>query len=106
MLTYKEVEVTWDQLSNVTGYLTSCTSSASYAGGKSVKLDSADTTSYTFDDLIENTPYDFSVQGLTRDGRKSEHSNKKSITTKEAGECYIIKLSYHTMYVKLTLHSS
>ena len=71
-----------------------------------MRLDSADTTSYTFDDLIENTTYDFTVQGLTREGRTSECSNKKTITTKEAGECYIIKLSYHTVYVKLTLHSS
>ena len=86
MLTCNSIEVTWDQSPDVTGYLISCTSTASYAGGKSVIVDGGDNTSYAFTDLIENTPYDITVQGLTRDGRKSEPSPKESIMTKVVGK--------------------
>ena len=86
MLTHNSVGVTWDRSPNATGYLISCTSPASYAGGKSMTVDGGDNTNHTVSDLIENTPYNITVQGLTRDGRKSEHSTKESIITKVIGK--------------------
>ena len=85
MITPNSIEVTWDQLCDVTGYIISCTT-ASYAGSKSVIWNGGDTTSCTLTNLVENTPYDITVQGLTRDGRKSEHSTEVSITTQKAGQ--------------------
>ena len=80
------VEVAWDQSSEVTGYLISYISTASYAGGKNAIVHGGDTTSYTLTNLVENTPYDITVQSLiTRDGRKSDHSAEVSIITQKAG---------------------
>ena len=84
-----KVEVSWDRLSDVTGYLISCTSTASYAGNKNVMLNDGDSTTHTLTDLVENTPYDITVQGLTSDSRKSDHSIEVSITTQKAG-MYVI----------------
>ena len=86
VLICKKVEVTWDQLSNATGYLISCTSTSLYAGGKYVMVNGGDKTSHTFDDLIENTPYNITVRGITGDGRKSEHSNEVLLTIQKAGK--------------------
>ena len=86
MVTPSSIQVTWDQLPNVTGYLVSYTTTASYAGGKSVIVNGGDTTSHTITKLVENTPYDITVLGLTKDGRKSEHSTEISITTQKAGQ--------------------
>ena len=57
-----------------------------YAGGKYVMVNGGDKTSHTFDDLIENTPYNITVRGITGDGRKSEHSNEVSLTIQKAGK--------------------
>ena len=86
MLTPNSVEVTWDQSSYVTGYLLSCNSPASYAGGKNKMVNGGDTTSYTLTDLVENTPYDITVQGIIVDGRKSDSSTEVSILTQKAGK--------------------
>ena len=86
MLAPDSVEVTWDQSFDVTGYLISCTSYASYAGAKKPIVNGGDTTSYTIIDMLENTPYNISLQGLTRDGRKSDHSAEVSIITQKAGK--------------------
>ena len=86
VLTCNSVEVTWDQSPDVIGYLISCTSTASYAGGKSVIVNGGDKTSHAFTDLIENTPYNITVQGLTSDSRKSEHSTEVLLTTQIAGK--------------------
>ena len=85
MLTPNKVEVTWDQSPDVTGYLISCTSRASYAGGKIVMVNGGDTTSHILCNLVENTPYDITVQGLTRDGKKGLCSDKVSVITPTAG---------------------
>ena len=91
VLTTTSVEVTWDQSSGVTGYLISCNSPASYAGGKNMIANGGDTISYTLTNLVENTPYNITVQGLTSDSRKSDHSIEISITTQKAGmQSYII----------------
>ena len=100
MLAPNNVEVTWDQSPEATGYLISCTSPASYAGNRYVAENSGNTTSHTFNDLVENTPYYITVQGLTRDGKKSPYSYKVSVKTTTKGKeyityiaaCHIIKL--------------
>ena len=103
MLTADSVEVTWDQSSDFTGYFLSCTSTASYAGAKNATLKGNEITSYTLTNLVENTPYDIIVQGITRDGRKSDYSTEVSIITQKAGK-YI--RSILSDYVILILYSS
>ena len=85
MLAPNSVEVTWDQSSGVTGYLISCTSPASYAGNKNVIVGGGDTTSHTLTNLVENTPYVITVQGITRDGKRSLLSNEVSLKMPTAG---------------------
>ena len=86
VLTRNSVEVTWDQSPDVIGYLISCTSLASYAGGKSVMVNGGNKTSHPLTDLIENTPYSITVRGITGDGRKSGHSTEVLLTTQKAGK--------------------
>ena len=102
VLTPNSVEVTWDQSPDVTGYLISCTSPASYAGDKSVTVNGGDATSHTLTNLVENTPYDITVQSITKDGRKSDHSTEVSIIMLKAGQWYII-ISQHVIII---FHSS
>lgn len=84
--TPNSIEITWDQLPGVTGYLISCTTTASYAGGKSVMVNGGDAINHTLNELVENTPYDITVQGIFRDGRKSLCSNEVSVKTSTAGK--------------------
>ena len=99
VLTPYSVEVTWDQSPDhdVTGYLISCTTTASYAGDKSVTVNVGDTTSHTITDLVENTPYDIIVQSITRDGRKSDYSTEVSIITQKAGKYIRNTVSYQIL---------
>ena len=85
-LTADSIEVTWDQSCDFTGYLISCTSPASYAGAKNPIVNGGDTTSYTLKNLVENTLYVITVQGLTRDGKKSTCSDKVKLETFTAGK--------------------
>ena len=85
MVTSNTVEVTWDQSLHVSDYLISCTSPATYAGGRNVMVKGGDTTSKTLTNLVENTLYVITVQGLTSDGRKSDHSIEVKITTQKDG---------------------
>ena len=86
VLTPNSVAVTWDKSSGVTGYLISCISPVSYAGNRNVMVNDGDITSYTLTKLVENTPYDITIQGVTRDGRKSDHSTEVlSIKTQKVG---------------------
>ena len=102
MLTPNSVKVTWDRLPEITGYFISCTSPASYAGVKNAIVHGGD-TSYELIKLVENTPYEISVQGLTNDGRKSDPSTEESIVTQKAGKCYIL-ISYQSIsYVTIQL---
>ena len=86
MLTPNSVGVTWNQSPDVIGYLISCSSSAAYAGAKNVIVNGGDNTNHTFTDMIENTPYAITVQGLTSDGRMSDHSTEVSIITQKVGK--------------------
>ena len=86
VLAPNSVEITWDHLPEAIGYLVLCTSSASYAGEKNVITSGGGTTSHTLTNLVENTPYDITVQGISKDGRQSDPSNEVSITTQKAGK--------------------
>ena len=81
VLTPNSVEVTWDQLAGVTGYVISCTSSALNDGGPTVTVNVGDTTRHTLTDLVESTPYDITVRGRTSNGRLGDKSTVVSITT-------------------------
>ena len=85
MITDNSVKVTWDQSSDFTGYLVSCTSSASYAGAKNPIVNGGDTTYHILENLVQNTPYVITVQGLTRDGRKSLCSDEVDVEIITAG---------------------
>ena len=107
MLTPNSVEVTWDESPDydVIGYLISCTSPASYAGNKNVIVNGGDATNQEITNLVENTPYAITVQGLTKDGRKSPCSDEVSVKTSTAGKWYICKvISYQC--TNNELHSS
>ena len=94
MLTPNNVVVTWDQSPDydVIGYSISCTSPASYAGNKNVIVNGDDTTSQILTNLAENTPYVITVQGLTKDGRKSPCSNKVSLKTSTACKWFMCNI--------------
>ena len=96
VLSPNSVKVTWDQSPEITGYFISCTSLASYAGVKNMMVHGGNTTSQELTNLVENTWYDISVQGLTSDGRKSDPSKEESIITQKAGKCCLL-ISYQSM---------
>ena len=87
VLTPRSVEVTWtlSSSSDVTGYLISYTTTASYASGDSVTVGGS-TTSHTFSNLEENTLYTIGVRATTNDGRISANSNAVSVTTYTDGK--------------------
>ena len=83
MLTPRSVKVTWDQylFSDVTGYLISYTTNASYTSGGIVTVDGIDNTSYTLASLEEDTLYTITVQATTNDDRISPYSTVLTVTT-------------------------
>ena len=89
MLTPNSVKVTWNLSADVSDYLISCTTTASYAGGRNVIVNGGDKTSYTFNNLVKNTPYVITVQGLTKDGRKSICSNEVLLKTSTIGRWHM-----------------
>ena len=97
VLTPHSAEVTWDQSSDFIGYFVLCTSTASYAGAKNATLKGSETTCYTLTNLVENTPYDITVQGVSKDGRKSDHGTKVSIITQKAGKYLRNTVSYQIL---------
>ena len=87
VLTPRSVEVTWDQSSSsdVTGYLISYTTTASYTSGGSVTVSGRSTTSHTLTNLEEDTLYTITVQATTSDGM-SANSNEVSVRTYTDGK--------------------
>ena len=74
VLTPNSVQITWDQLAaGVTGYVISCTSALN-DGRQTVTVNVGDTTSHILTDLVENTPYNITVQGRTSNGRQGDKS--------------------------------
>jgi len=91
MLMGTSVVVMWDQSpsSDVTGYLVSYSTDASYIiesdRMNSETVNGRDTTSVTLNNLEENTRYTITVQANSSDGL-SAPSDELSITTLTAGE--------------------
>ena len=87
-LTPCSVEITWDPPSNaadVTGYLISYITNASYASDGSERVNNSATTSYNLTKLEENTPYIIIVQATSGAGR-SGGNNSVSVTTYTASK--------------------
>ena len=83
MLTARSVEVTWDAFpvsSNVTGYIISYTTTASYASNGSMPVNDVNATSHTLTNLEEGTTYTITVQATSNSG-VSDNSDEVSVTT-------------------------
>ena len=87
VLTPRSIEITWEpsSSSDVTGYLISYTTTASYTSGGSVPVDGGSTTNYTLTNLEENTFYTITIQA-TSDNRMSTNSNEVSVRTYTDGK--------------------
>ena len=87
VLTPRTIKVTWDQslLTDITGYLISYTSTASYTSGGSLTVDGIGNTSYTLTNLEEDTLYTITVQATTDDIRISPYSIAVTVTTNTDG---------------------
>ena len=88
MTTSHSVEVTWSQSSSsdVTGYLISYTTNASYTSGGNVTVNGGSTTSYTLTNLEEDTLYTITVKATTSDNRTIANSTEVSVRTYTDGE--------------------
>ena len=88
VLTPRSVEVTWtvSSSSDVTGYLISYTTTASYTNGGSITVNGRSTTSHTLSNLEEGTLYTITVQATTDDNRRSGNSTEVSVTTYTDGK--------------------
>ena len=87
-LTPRSVEVTWkvSLAFDITGYLISYTTTASYTSGGSVTVNGGSTTSSTLTNLEEDTLYTITVQATTSDNRMSANSNEVSVRTYTDGK--------------------
>ena len=79
VLTPYSVEVNWNQISDITGYLISYNSTAS-SYCSSVTVNDSSTTTHILTKLEQNTQYIITVQA-TSDNRISANSDKVSVTT-------------------------
>ena len=86
VLSHSCVEVTWDQLSNITEYIIFYSTTASHTSGGSVTVKG---TSGTLSGLVDNTPYAITVQAMSGDSRKNAVSSEVSIITHAAGKLYM-----------------
>ena len=86
VLTPRTVQVTWSVSSSpdVTGYLISYTTDASYTSGDSVTVNGRSTTSHTLSNLEEGTFYTITVQANSNDG--DANSDPVSVTTYTDGK--------------------
>ena len=88
VITSRSVEITWSHSSSsdVTGYLISYTTTASYTSGGRVTVNGGSTTSGTLTNLEEDTLYTIIVQATTSDNRMSANNNKVSVRTYTDGK--------------------
>ena len=86
MLTPRSVEITWtvSSSSDVTGYLISYTTTASYTSGGSVTVNGRSTTSHTLSNLEEGTFSTITVQANSNNG--NANSAPVSVTTYTDGK--------------------
>ena len=83
VLTPYSVEVNWDQLSDVNGYLICYNSNASNAR---ILLSGGSATSLTLTNLEQNTQYTITVQANSSDNIMSVKSDEVSVTTYADGK--------------------
>ena len=83
VLTPYSIEINWDQLYDVTGYLICYNSNAS---NKRLLVNSGSATSLTVTNLEQNTQYTITVQANSSDNRMSVKSNEVSVTTYADGK--------------------
>ena len=91
VITSRSIQITWKPSSspNITGYLISYTTTASYvSSSKSDRSKSitVSTTSGTLTNLEEDTLYTITVQATTSDNRMSANSNEVSVRTYTDGK--------------------
>ena len=88
VVTSHSIQITWEpsSSSDVTGYLISYTTTASYASGGSVTVNGGSTTSGTLTNLEEDTLYTITVQATTSDNTTSANSNEVSVKTYTDGK--------------------
>ena len=88
MVMPRSVVVTWTVSSSpdVTGYIISYTTTASYTSGGSVRVNQRTTTRGTIMNLEEATAYIITVQATTSDNTMSGNSNAVSVTTSSVGK--------------------
>ena len=87
-LTSRSIQITWSPSpsDDVTGYLISYTTTASYTSGGNVTVNGGSTTSGTLTNLEEDTLYTITVQATTSDNRMSANSNEVSVRTYTDGK--------------------
>ena len=76
-ITSETIEVTWNRLALATGYI------ISYTNGKRERVDGGDKKNHTLNNLVENTPYNITVQGCVRCLGKSKQS---AVVQKKTGK--------------------
>ena len=85
VVTSRNIQVTWkpyaSSSSDVTGYLISYTTTASYTSGGNVTVDDGSTISSNLTNLEEDTLYIITVQATSSDNVLSIHSNEVSPRT-------------------------
>ena len=88
VVTSHSIHITWEpsSSSDITSYLISYTTNASYTSGGSMTVNDGSTTSDTLTNLEEDTLYTITVQATTSDNRMSANSNKVSVTTHTDGK--------------------
>ena len=87
VLSSRSIEVTWDPSTSpdITGYLISYDTTASYTSGGSEMVNDGSATSSTFTNLEENTLYTITVQAI-RNNEMSGNSNEASAMTLTVGK--------------------
>ena len=88
VITSRSIQITWEpsSSSDVTGYLISYNTTASYTSGGNVTVNGDNTTSGTLTNLEEDTLYTITVQATTSDNRMSANSNEVSLITYTDGK--------------------
>ena len=88
VVTSHSIQITWESSSSsdVTGYLISYTTTASYASSGNVLVDDGSTTHHTLTNLEKGTLYTITVQAVTSDNRMSANSTVISVTTYTDGK--------------------
>ena len=89
VLSSHSIQITWkpSSSSDVTGYLISYSTTASYIDNNDrSKSITVSTTSSTFTNLEENTLYTITVQATTSDNRMSANSNEVPVRTYTDGK--------------------